>query len=118
MINALYLIILKPIILLLEFLFHYFFIAGKMDVIETIGIISFLISTLCLPFYIKAEKIQSEEKAIQNKMADRVNSIKKNFKGDEQYFMLQTCYRQNNYHPVMSLRLSLSLLLQIPFFLL
>ena len=116
MLTGLYLIIIKPIILFLEFLFSWLYFNVHTNMTATIAIISFIVSSLCLPFYLKAEKLQKDEKDIQQKMADKVNSIKKNYKGDEKYFLLQTCYRQNNYHPIMSLRLSLSLLLQIPFF--
>ena len=75
-----------------------------------------LVSLACLPLYIRADILQEKEKEIQSKLAKKVNSIKKNFKGDERLFLLQTYYKQNNYHPIMGLRLSLSLLLQIPIF--
>ncbi|MCR4880463.1 MAG: YidC/Oxa1 family membrane protein insertase [bacterium] len=117
MIHTLYLIVIQPLVTFLEFLFHFFYYEHLvMGLVTAIGAMSISVSLLCLPFYLKAEKINEEEKKLQAKMADRVECIKKNFKGDEKYFLLQTCYRQNNYHPIMSLRLSLSLLLQIPFF--
>ena len=49
-------------------------------------------------------------------MKKYVDHIKAHFKGDEQYMILNTYYRQNNYKPIYALRSSLSLLLQIPFF--
>lgn len=66
--------------------------------------------------YNRAELYQREEREIQKKLEPKVKSIKKNFKGDEQFMLLSTYYRQNNYHPIMALRSSLSLLIQIPFF--
>ena len=69
-----------------------------------------------MPIYIQAEKIQDEERKIQEKMSPQIKSIKKNFKGDEQFMLLRTCYRQHNYNPIMAFRSSLSLLIQIPFF--
>ncbi len=36
--------------------------------------------------------------------------------GDEQYMILSTFYKQNHYHPMMALRSSFGLLIQIPFF--
>ena len=119
MIENLFLLIIKPIIFLLENIFVYFYDLSSKSISLglVIAIMSFIVSILCLPFYLKAENQDKAEKEVQNKMADRINAIKKNFKGDERYFLLKTCYRQNHYHPIMSLRLSLSLLLQIPFFL-
>ena len=42
--------------------------------------------------------------------------IRKVFKGDERFMMLQTYYRQNHYKPYYALSGSVSLLLEIPFF--
>ena len=70
----------------------------------------------CLPFYCRADKIRKEEEEKLLEMEPYINKIKRNFKGDEQFFMLKTLYRQHNYNPIMSIRNSLSLLLQIPFF--
>ena len=116
MLTGLYLIIIQPIVYFLEFLFSWFHFDLKFNFLNTIILLSLVVSFLCLPFYLKAEKHQEEEKNIQKKMADKLNSIKRNYKGDERSLLIQTCYRQNNYHPIMSLRLSISLLLQIPFF--
>ena len=45
-----------------------------------------------------------------------VKKIKSAFKGDEQFLILSEYYRQNNYHPLYSLRNALSIIIQIPFF--
>ena len=66
--------------------------------------------------YNRAEFYQKQEREIQKKLEPTVKNIKKNFKGDEQFMLLSTYFRQNHYHPIMSLRSSLSLLIQIPFF--
>jgi YidC/Oxa1 family membrane protein insertase len=71
---------------------------------------------LCLPLYAKAEQLQQVERDIQKKLAAKIKSIKKNFSGDEQYFILSMYYRENHYHPIFALRSTLSLLIQIPFF--
>ena len=71
---------------------------------------------MCLPFYYRADKIRKEEEKKISEIKPYVDKIKKNFKGDELFFMLQTLYRQHNYNPIMALRNSFSLLLQIPFF--
>jgi len=116
MLEALFQVIISPLYGILEAIFTFFTINLCLNIGFAIFIISFIVNALSLPLYINAERLQEKERDIQNKLAPRVNSIKKNFKGDERHMILQTYYRQNHYHPVMALRLSLSLLLTIPFF--
>ena len=115
MTQILYNIVVFPISDIIDFLFTFFSsILG--DVYFAIFIVSFFISLACLPMYMSAEKLQDEERQIQEKMKPQVQSIKKNFKGDEQFMLLKTCYRQHKYNPIMALRNTLSLLIQVPFF--
>ena len=115
MIEFFFNLIVKPLQMLFEFLFSNVYNITD-NIILSIFILSFIVSVLCLPLYLKADELQEEENKIQAKLAPRVKSIKENFKGDEQQLLLQTYYKQNNYHPIMGLRLSLSLLLQVPIF--
>ena len=78
--------------------------------------LSLTLNFLLLPLYRRADAIQAEERAAEEKLAPWVNHIKKTFSGDERFMMLQTYYRQNNYKPVYTLRGSLPLALEIPFF--
>lgn len=78
--------------------------------------VSGAVTLLCLPLYIRAEKWQNIEREIRRKLEPKVKKIKAVFKGDEQYMIMSTYYRQNHYHPLMALRSSFSLLIQIPFF--
>lgn len=82
----------------------------------SIVLLSIILNILLMPLYRKAEEIQLEENNKQKSMKKGVDAIKKAFSGDEEYMILNTYYRQNNYKPIYSLRSSLSLLLQIPFF--
>ncbi len=79
-------------------------------------VVSFGVSFLCLPLYVIAEQWQEKERQIQANLKPGIERIKKAFKGDEQYMILSTYYRQNHYHPMMALRSSISLAIQIPFF--
>lgn len=115
MMEFLFNLIVQPIFLILEFLFDCIYDFNQ-NIVLTVFLISFIVSLFCLPLYIKADKLSKEETEVQKKLSKKVNDIKRNFKGDERLLLLQTYYRQNNYHPIMSLRLSLSLLLQIPIF--
>ncbi|MCH5283837.1 MAG: YidC/Oxa1 family membrane protein insertase, partial [Treponema sp.] len=78
--------------------------------------VSLAVSLLTLPLYAVARKFEDEERALQLKMKVQVDRIKTFFKGDEQYMLLSTYYRQNHYHPIMQLRSAFGILIQIPFF--
>ena len=78
--------------------------------------VSIAVTVLTLPIYKRAEEVQGKERDIQKGMNDMIKHIKKSFKGDEKFMMLQEYYRLNHYSPVYSLRGVLPLLLQIPFF--
>ena len=107
--------IISPIILVLQGVyscaFHFLQSCGA-----SIFPLSLVVNLLLLPFYRRADAIQKEERERQKAMEPFVFHIKKTFKGDERYMMLQTYYRQNNYKPVYALRSSVALLLEIPFF--
>lgn len=113
--SAFYTLLIKPIELLLEVIFtmsYYLTHSAGLSVV----ILSFAMNILLLPIYKRADLIQEEETKKENELRDGVKYFKKTFKGDEQYLLLQTYYRQNNYKPYYSLRNSISLLLEIPFF--
>ncbi|MDR2738637.1 MAG: membrane protein insertase YidC, partial [Treponema sp.] len=117
MLDFLFTIIVYPIRLLLECVYVILSVSiFKENIALSLAVLSLFVNLLCLPLYAKAEQLQQNERAIQKRMAKRVASIKKHFKGDEQYMILSMYYRENHYHPIMALRSSLSLLLQIPFF--
>ena len=113
--SALYTLIISPLELLFEVIFE---VANKIIGNEGISIIflSLAVNFLVLPLYKRADELQAEERDIQAIMAPHVKHIKKKFKGDERFFMLQEYYRINHYKPIYALKSSVSLLLQIPFF--
>lgn len=78
--------------------------------------VSLAVQLLTLPLYRKSDEIQEAERAKQKSMEHWVSHIKKTFSGNERFMMLSTYYRQENYRPVSALKGSVSLLLQIPFF--
>lgn len=115
--SIIYSIVVLPIESFIEFVFC--FTLSKFDdfgVAPAIFAVSLTVNFLALPIYNVADKIQLNERNLQQKMSPWVKRIKSAFKGDEQFMILSTYYRQNNYHPIMSLRQSLSVLIQIPFF--
>lgn len=116
MILILYKLIILPIEYLIENIFSFFYYYLQLELGISIFFVSFAVTMMCLPFYYRADKISKEENEKLSELKPYIDKIKKNFKGDEQFFMLQTLYRQHNYNPIMALRNSFSLFLQIPFF--
>ncbi|MBR1910887.1 MAG: membrane protein insertase YidC [Treponema sp.] len=114
--TSLYLIIIYPLYQIIEFIYRIFFELCGNEGISIIGV-SIGVTILCLPLYAVAENWQQTERNLQKKMKPSVDRIKKTFKGDEQYMILSAFYKENHYHPMMALRSSFGLLIQIPFFL-
>ena len=113
--TILYNIILSPITQIIEISYRVFDKMFGNTGIAVLGV-SLTVTLLCLPLYIVAEGWQETERDIQSKMKNGIDRIKNAFKGDEQYMILNTYYRQNHYHPIMALRSSFGILIQIPFF--
>ena len=82
----------------------------------SIVVLSLTVSLLLLPLYRRADTIQKEERDRSLRMKPRIDQIKAAFTGNERFMILQTYYRQNHYKPYYALKSSVSLLLQIPFF--
>lgn len=115
MANVLYTLIIYPLTLLIETSYKLVYeVFGNVG-LAVIGV-SVAVSLLCLPLYIVAEKWQQIERDKQKEMSSGIDRIKKAFKGDEQYMVLTTFYKQKRYHPLMALRSSFGLLIQVPFF--
>ncbi len=115
MTNIFYLLIIYPLYQIIEFCYTLSDGIVKNPGLAIVGV-SLAVSFLCLPLYVIAERWQETERQTQAKLKPGIDRIKKAFKGDEQYMILSTYYRQNHYHPMMALRSSISLLIQIPFF--
>ncbi len=113
--SALYTFIISPLQLFFEFVFS---VTNRIIGNEglTIIFLSLAVNLLVLPLYKRADELQAEERDIQTKMAPHLKHIKSTFKGDERFFMTQEYYRINHYKPIYALKSSVSLLLQIPFF--
>lgn len=82
----------------------------------SIVFVSVAVQLLCFPLYKRADAIQEQERQKQKKMKPWLEHIKKTFKGDERFMMQQAYYRIEDYKPIYAIKGSVSLLLQIPFF--
>lgn len=113
--DILYSILILPLQLFFEVLYT---LADRMINNPGLSIIvlSLAINFLVLPLYRRSDAMQEEERDIEAKLHKGVAHIKKTFKGDERMMILQTYYRQNNYKPTYVFKGSISLFLEIPFF--
>lgn len=115
MLSTLYTIIIYPLVQIIELVYGAFDLTFNIPGVSIIGV-SVAVTLLCLPLYAVAEHWQQIERDTEKKMKPNVDRIKNSFKGDEQYMILSTYYKENHYHPIMALRSSFGLLIQIPFF--
>lgn len=115
MTEILYNLIIRPLYLFFEFVFvKAFALTGNYG--YTIIALSLTINLLVFPLYRSADRMQKEEREKEERLSYWTEHIKKTFKGDERYMMLQTYYRQNGFKQTDSLKGTVSLILQIPFF--
>ena len=113
----LYNVIITPLETLFDWIFNFVhFSFPKIGIIGAIAFLSLFVNLLALPLYNMADRIQEKERKTVRGMQKWVSHIKRTFKGDERFMMLSELYRQNNYHPIYALRSTLSILIQIPFF--
>ena len=110
-----YNIVIYPLELLVELIYVFFLKSFDNSGIAIAGI-SIVVSLLALPLYNIADSLQRKERDVRIQLKPGIDRIKAVFKGDEQYMILSTFYRQNHYHPAYALRSSISLMIQVPFF--
>ena len=113
--SILFNITVQPLIYIIDFFFSAMYRIFNSSGIAIIAV-SLIVNFLVLPLYKKADLVQEEERIKQREMEGWIRHIRKTFKSDERFMMLQTYYREQDYHPLYVLRGSVSLFLQIPFF--
>lgn len=113
--SILYGLLIMPLQLIFEEIYFFAYKYCENPGLSIIAL-SFIVNLLVLPLYDRADAMQIAERDIEVKLRKGVEHIKKTFRGDEQLMMLQTYYRQNNYSPTDIIKGSISLFLEIPFF--
>ena len=113
--NIIETIFIAPLKLAFEYIFYFAHaVVGNPGL--AIVALSLAMNVLVLPLYRRADMMQETARDVENKLSRGVNHIKKSFSGDERMMILQTYYRQNHYKPTDALKGSVSLLLEVPFF--
>ncbi|MBR6483970.1 MAG: YidC/Oxa1 family membrane protein insertase [Clostridiales bacterium] len=113
--NLIYQFIIGPLVLLFEFVFSVSYNAVANPGICII-ILSIVMNLLALPLYRRADTVQKKEAEKMKKVAPWQERIRKTFKGDERFMMLNAYNREAGVKPSDALKGSVSLLLEIPFF--
>ncbi len=111
----LYKIIIYPIELMIEVFFDMAMRVLCSPGPAIVGV-SLMVNLLILPLYKRSDEMQEEERRNRQRIEPWVKHIRKAFHGDERIMMMNTLYYEQGYSPLQVLRGSLSLLLQIPFF--
>ena len=113
--DYLFYLFIEPLKLLFEVVFFYAYrFSGNAGI--SIVVISIIINILVLPLYRQADRLEKEQRDKKQSMKHWVDHIKASFRGDERVMMLQAYYRENNYKVTGVFKESVSLFLQIPFF--
>ena len=94
-----YNLIIGPIVLIFETIFATFY-TSTYRVGASIVALSVAVNLLVLPLYRRADAMQEEERCRLEKLKPGVDHIKKVFKGDERFMMLQTYYRYLSWYPI------------------
>ena len=113
--DALFTLLIGPLKTLFELIYVLVYKLTQNPGLSIIGL-SLVMNFLLLPLYNQTDAIQLEAIETEKRLKPFVSHIKKTFKGNEQFMMLQTCYRQNNYKPTDAIKGISPLLLEIPFF--
>lgn len=113
--EIIYTILIGPLQLIFEIIYSYAYrLLGHPGL--AVVALSLIMNILILPLYKRSDAMQEEARLTEEKLREGTTHIKKTFSGDERMMILQTYYRQNNYKPTNALQGSVSLLLEIPFF--
>jgi YidC/Oxa1 family membrane protein insertase len=113
--SFLYTLVIFPIFQLIELCYLFAYRVFDNPGISILGV-GIAVSVCTLPLYFFAEKYQQKERDLQKRLKPKTDKIKAVFRGDEQYMILSTYYKQNHYHPIYALRSTFGLFIQIPFF--
>ena len=115
MLELLYLICIAPLEFFMQTVLNWGFYTTHSFGLSLI-LMSLAVNTVILPIYNKVEGWQEEERALKARMAPMETMIRSVFKGQERFAMISTLYRQHGYSQIMTLRASVGVLLQVPFF--
>lgn len=117
-IDGLYNLTIMPIQSILEAVFYiYMRHISFLGVYGAIISVSIVMNFLALPIYNQADSLSEIERNRLSKMSKMLSRIKQTFTGDERFMLSVAYYKEQHYNPLSALGSSLSVLIEIPFFL-
>lgn len=117
MMGFLYSLVILPLESVIETLFYFAF--DKFSIFFYGGAIVFVslaVNLATLPVYDMADTLRDKALAKERALAAGVGHIRRTFSGDERFLMLREYYAQKHYSPFSPFLSSLSILIQLPFF--
>jgi membrane protein insertase Oxa1/YidC/SpoIIIJ len=113
--NYVYLVFVRPIELLLGFLFGFYYrLSGNYGV--SLILLSVSVTLLTAPLYYLAEKWKRDEEEIGYRMRRDLASVRRNYSGQKRFYLTRNVHRLFGYSPLLQLKASFGLFVQIPFF--
>ena len=83
---------------------------------SSIILLSALVNIALIPIKKMCTKIEEKETLLQYLMYPALLEIRQKYSGEEQFYKMKALYKSHEYHPIKSFRKSLSLFMQLPFF--
>jgi len=111
-----YLALIRPIELLLGWLFESFFRASG-DYGLSLLLLSCSVTLLTAPLYYLAERWKREEEEVARLMRRDLECVRRNYTGQKRFYLTRNVHRLFGYRPELQLKASFGLIVQIPFFL-
>jgi hypothetical protein len=113
--NYIYLVAVKPVELLLGFLFGLW---QRMtgDPGTSLLLMSLSVTLLTAPLYYLSERWKAADDALKARMAKEITSVKRHYEGQKRFYLLRNVHRLHDYSTAYTLRASFGLFVQIPFF--
>ncbi len=113
--NVIRLVFVDPIILLLKFLFTEFHSVTR-DYGVSLVLMSLSVTLLTAPLYYLAEHWRRIEVDLQRRMSRELASVRAHYDGQKRFYLTRNVHRLHGYSPLLAVRASFGLLVQIPFF--
>ena len=111
----LYNLLIIPIISLINWLFlASLWITGSYG--WAVILLSIIVKVLLLPVGLLVERLKKEELLLQQVIQPIIKDLKYKYKGEELHNKISKLYKQYSYNPIYSLKTSLGLFIQLPFF--
>lgn len=118
MLDSLFYLFIQPFVYFISSFVDIFYPILSINAFVGIVLVSLFVQIICQPIYRTAQHFIDKDNIKIADMKWRIDTIIKHFAGQERRMLLNTYYRQNHFHPLLSsFKNSFVILIQVPFFL-